>query len=160
MTIHELLHVDPEAADLATMSGARIKPIDSDAARAFLERLGETGGTTALLQRAWGAFENETALIGVGVFAAATPTRVHAHIAVVPERRRLHIGSYLLGRLVNEAAAWGLTTLACTHPAEATTPLGLVRSLRLTAARRVRLQVATMVIFVPRPAFHRSRGDS
>jgi hypothetical protein len=46
------------------MSGARIKPIDSDAARTFLERLGETGGTTALLQRAWGAFEDETALIG------------------------------------------------------------------------------------------------
>jgi GNAT superfamily N-acetyltransferase len=160
VTIHELLHLDDDEAPVATMSGARIKPISSAVARAFLERLGETGGTTALLQRAWGAFEVGTALIGVGAFAAATPTRVHAHIAVAPERRRLHIGSDLLARLVDEAVAWGLTTLACTHPAESATPLWLVRSLRLTAARRVRHQVATMAIFVPSPATHSSRGDS
>ena len=58
-------------------------------------------------------------------------------IAVAPERRRLGVGSELLGAIVATASSQQVSYLACQHPAAEPAPGQLARALGLVVACRV-----------------------
>ena len=108
-----------------------------DHARTFLERYGPSGYQSAEGDRAWGAFEGSGPLVGVGILGARRGCRGRVWIAVAPERRRLGVGSELLGSIVTEAQEEGLGYLTWCHRASEVAPDRLARSLGLLIGRRV-----------------------
>jgi GNAT superfamily N-acetyltransferase len=129
----------------ATASGAHIDDVDPGVAAAFLARLGERGPEP--IATALGAFEDDGTLIGLAVFGTSTRERAWATVAVMPARRRLQVGTDLLGALLRQSATQGIRYLVCSHPVVA--PAGdLVRSMGLTAARHVHQGMTTLVIIV------------
>ena len=76
-------------------------------------------------------------MVGIGILGAVRGPRSWAWIGVAPERRRLGVGSELLGVIVATATGEGLSYLAGRHPAGEAAPERLARALRLSAARRV-----------------------
>lgn len=135
MAIHDLQETD--GAVLATVSGARIEMLSPDLTQAFFDRLGLADFRPTTNDVAWGAFEDAGPLIGVGVLGEATSLRARAWIAVVPERRRLGVGSELLGLVAAAAKELGLGYLTYRHCAGDAAPHHLARSLGLPLARRV-----------------------
>jgi GNAT superfamily N-acetyltransferase len=135
-----------------TASGAHLRPIDAEVAAAFLVRLGEAGPGS--IDTAVGAYEDNGTMIGVAVLGPSSRQRAWATVAVTRERRRLKVGSDLLGALLGRAAAQGLHYVASSHPvaalAEGLAPSeGLARSLGLITAHRVHQGMTTVVVVVP-----------
>jgi GNAT superfamily N-acetyltransferase len=131
---------------LVTASGAHLRPVDPEVAAAFLARLGEAGPEP--IETAVGAYEDNGTMIGVAVLGPSSRQRASLTVAVTPERRRLKVGSDLLGALLGRAGAEGLGYVACSHPV-AVPAEGLARSMGLITARRVHQGVATVVVVVP-----------
>ena len=132
---------------LATTSGAKLAPISTDAAEAFLARVGQRGPETTEI--ALGALGDDMRLIGVAVLGAGGDSRSSsATVAVTPERRRLQIGSDLLHALLGAAARRGVRRVSATYPVGATGAEALVRSVGLPTARRVVNGQVTAVILV------------
>jgi GNAT superfamily N-acetyltransferase len=159
VTVHERLRERRNSNVPPTLSGARIEPIRFSAARTFLQRLDGNAWNIPTTGAAWGAFEHSEALIGVGVIATSRSSKARAFVVVAPERRRLGVGGELLQILVAHAQAMSLKTLACAHWADDPAPHQLVRSLALTAARRVRDKTTVMVLIVPHPSTDDPRGE-
>ena len=125
-------------AALMTASGTRIEIQTSlDPARAFLDRCEPSGHQLDKGDRIWGAFEGTGPMVGIGILGVVRGTRSWAWIGVAPERRRLGVGSELLGVIVATATGEGLSYLTCRHPAGEAAPERLARALGLTVARRV-----------------------
>ncbi len=135
----------------ATASGTRIEPLDSPSlARTFLDRYGPSGYQPDDGDRAWGAFEGAGPLVGIGILGAVIVPRGQAWIAVTPERRRLGVGSDLLGSIVAAAQAEGLRYLTWRHRAGEVAPDRLAKSLGLLLGRRVAGGVAETVAVLAR----------
>jgi GNAT superfamily N-acetyltransferase len=131
-----------------TASGAHLAVIAPEVAAGFLARLGEVGPQA--IEVALGALEDDGTLIGVAVLGPAIRQRAWATVAVTPARRRLKVGSDLLGALLRQPDIRGLRYLACSRPAVSAGTAGpaLVRSLGLITARRVHQGMATLVVVV------------
>src|SRR5687768_8725843 len=99
---------------LATTSGARLAAVSSEVAEAFLARLGERGPDP--IEVALGAHEDDGTLIGVAAFGAVRADHGSLIVAVVPERRRLRIGSDLLQALMADAARTGMHWFRVSYP--------------------------------------------
>jgi len=127
-----------------TASGATLAAIPSEVAEAFLARLGEHGPDS--IEMALGAHEDDGTLMGVAAFGAVRGDHGSLIVAVVPERRRLNIGSDLLHALVAEAARTGIRWFQVSYPADAAAADALVRTCGLTAARRVDAGTITAVL--------------
>jgi GNAT superfamily N-acetyltransferase len=128
-----------------TLSGARLASIDPAQAGRFLAHLGERAPTS--LDTAFGAFEDNGALIGVGTLEAPKCAVVLATVAIRPERRRLKVGTDLLHLLMRHARTIGASYLVF-GPAEATAIEAIARSLGLITARRVCHGTVTTVVVV------------
>src|SRR5262245_1716946 len=109
-----------------TVSGARLAPIDPAQAGSFLAHLGERAPTSVVT--AFGAFEDNGALIGVATLEAPKLAVVSATVAVRPERRRLKVGSDLLHLVMRHAPSVGASYLVF-GPSEATAIEPVARSL-------------------------------
>ena len=120
---------------LATTSGARLAAISSEVAVAFLARLGERGPDP--IELALGAHEDDGTLVGVAAFGAVRAAHGSLIVAVVPERRRLRIGSDLLQALMADAARTGMHWFKVSYPAGAPAADALTRGCGFTTARRV-----------------------
>ena len=99
-------------------------------------------------RRGLGVFADGATLIGVAVLSPSGPSQGQACVAVVPECRRLGVGSELADVLVHEVQERGLKTLTCTCASADPVPQQFVRSLQLTTARRVISNTAVMVLVV------------
>jgi len=127
-----------------TASGAKLAAIPADVAEAFLARLGEHG--PASIEAALGAHEDSGTLIGVAAFGDVSADHGSFIVAVVPDRRRLKIGSDLLHALVADAARSGVRWFQVSYPAGAADADALARSCGLTIARRVGAGTVTAVL--------------
>src|ERR1039458_8253820 len=96
VTTRQTLQEDPSPGAFLAASGVRIETIGVGTALTFLERLGKKVGAPGTPDHAWGAFQDAATLIGVAVLAISGPSTGYACVAVVPERRRLRVGSDLL----------------------------------------------------------------
>lgn len=118
-----------------TASGAKVAPISPETALPFLARLGVRG--PELIELALGAHETEGPLIGVAAFGDVGVDHASLIVAVVPECRRLGIGSELLYALADDAVLTGLRWFLVSYPASEVAADALVRTSGLTSARRV-----------------------
>ena len=89
-------------------------------------------------------------MVGIGILGAVHGPRSWAWIGVAPERRRLGVGSELLGAVVATASGERLSYLACRHPAGEAAPERLARALGLSVARRVADGMAETVAVLAR----------
>jgi GNAT superfamily N-acetyltransferase len=137
--------VDQLQGTPVTTSGAHLGVIDPEGAAEFLDRLGEVGPEP--IEVALGALEDDGTLIGVAALGPSTRQRAWATVAVTPARRRLKVGSDLLGALLLHAGTRDLRYLACAQPTVAA-GTAEVRSMGLITARRVHHGVATLVVVV------------
>jgi GNAT superfamily N-acetyltransferase len=135
----------PAEGTPVTASGAHLGVIDPEVAAGFLARLGELGPEP--IEVAMGAREDDGTLIGVAVLGPSTRQRAWATVAVTPARRRLNVGSDLLGALLRQAGTRDLRYLASSQPTAAA-GTALVRSMGLITARRVHRGVATLVVIL------------
>ena len=128
----------------ATSSGAKCAAIPSDVAEAFLARLNEHGPDP--IEVALGAHEDDGTLIGVAAFGAVRADHGSLIVAVVPERRRLKIGSDLLHELMASSARTGIRWFQVSYPTDAAATDALIRACGLTTARRVEAGTVTVVL--------------
>ena len=108
---------------------------------------------------AWGAFEDDTTLIGAAALARVSGTTFWAQIVVAPERRRLGIGGELLCIAIREASEAGGRRLIGSHPAGAIEPRALLESQPLSVARRVQHGQAEVVLLIPEPPARTQGGQ-
>jgi GNAT superfamily N-acetyltransferase len=145
--------MDEVAQPVRTASGARIGPVSSDAATAFLERLGERG-----LVETWAAFAaspDDGPMIGVAVLGASYFDDGRVMVAVAPAWRRLNVGRDLLDVLALEAGRRKLRKLRVSYPADALVADAFVRACGLESIRQVAAGTRTAVLLLPtgpRPA--------
>jgi len=112
-------------------SSRHLTPIELSVAHEFLTRLDETPPEG--IDVALGAHEDNGTLIGVAVLAAAG-RRGAGLVAVVPARRRLHIGRDLLYALLDLGSARGLGQVIGPRPHLSPTADGLLRSVGVRLA--------------------------
>jgi GNAT superfamily N-acetyltransferase len=138
----------PTEGTPVTTSGAHLAAIETEVAVTFLARLG--GVSPEPIEIALGALEDDGTLIGVAVLGPTIRQREWATVAVTPARRRLKVGSDLLGTLLRHAGTRGLRYLACCQRAGAaeTASTALLRSMGLISARRVCQGAATLLVVV------------
>lgn len=152
------LEGEASALRLSTASGAGLRSIPGFMAEGFFERVAafQPG---SLWEEAWGAFEDRTDLIGAAALARLSDVTYRAHVAVVPERRRLGIGGELATVMVQKAITRNACRLVGSHLAKSDEARMLVESLRLPAARRVADDHVTVVV-VAAPFGVSMRGDA
>ena len=127
-----------------TASGATLTAIPAETAEAFLARLGERAPEP--LELALGAHEDDGTLIGVAAYGAVRANHGSLIVAVVPERRRLRVGSDLLQALLAAAARTGMGWFRVSYPSGAVAADALVRSCGLATARRSVADSVTAVL--------------
>lgn len=130
-----------------TRSGAKIVAVSTDAAEAFLGRVGVRGPEEIWVALA--ALQDTGAMIGIAVLGASAADDGRVMIAVAPERRRLRVGSDLLDALATEAEERGVESLRLSYPADAIAADALLRGSGLVTARTVVNGVVTSVLFLP-----------
>lgn len=131
-----------------TTSGAKIVSVSTDAAEAFLGRVGVRGPEEIWVALA--ALQDTGAMIGVAVLGASSADDGRVMVAVAPERRRLRVGSDLLHALAAEAEARAVTHLRLSYPADAAAAAdALLRGSGLATARSLVNGVVTSVLFLP-----------
>ena len=128
----------------ATASGAKLAAIPSEVAEAFLARLGEHGPDS--IELALGAHEDDGTLIGVAAFGAVRADHGSLIVAVVPERRRLKIGSDLLLRARGRRGANGHPVVPGVLSRRRGRCRRAARTCGLTTARRVDAGTVTAVL--------------
>jgi len=133
-----------------TTSGAKVAAIDAETAQAFLGRLGEHGPKS--IELALGAHETEGTLIGVAAFGDVGVDHAALIVAVVPERRRLGIGSDLIYALADDAVLTGLRWFQVSYLASDVAADALVRTCGLTSARRVVADTVAAVLDTTGPS--------
>jgi len=121
-------------------------PVSSDAATAFLERLGERG-----LSETWVAFaarQDDGPIIGVAVLGASSADDGRVMVAVAPSVRRLNIGRELLHAVAIDAGRRQLTQLRVTYSTDAVLADAFVRSCGLESFRRTSNGRTTAVLLL------------
>ena len=149
---------DEPTLPFGSVSGARFKSIRAATAVELFERVIGAGHPSLVRGDAWGAFEDRTELIAACALARASDTVYRVQIVVVPERRRLGIGGEMVGLAIDEASRRGARMLVGSHPAGAVEARGLIESLGITSARRVRHDEAEVVVSVGTSAPPTRRG--
>jgi ribosomal protein S18 acetylase RimI-like enzyme len=133
-----------EQRDLVTESGTRIVAVSIDAAAGFLDRVGARRPDEIWVALA--AVQDAETMVGVAVLGATPADLSRITVAVVPERRRLHIGTDLLHALVAEAARSDCQYLRISYPADDTAADVFLQSSGLVAARQALNGVVTVVL--------------
>ena len=149
MSTHTTIETDPFPHPTTSASGARLKSIRPVAALTFFEQFAAPIQVLPRRMVAWGAFEDDTTLIGAAALARVSGATFWAQIAVAPERRRLGIGAELLDMAIREASAGGGRRLIGSYPSCAVEPRALVEAHALSMARRVQQGQAEVVLFIP-----------
>ena len=144
-------HTAPDHAWLTTSSasGAQLRSLRPDVAATFFERVIGTCHPSLSRGEAWGAFKDRSEVVGACAVAEISETSVRVQVAVVPERRHLGIGRELVDIAIAHATRQGARILIGSHEAGAAGALGLIASVNLPCARRVRAGQAEVALFLP-----------
>jgi GNAT superfamily N-acetyltransferase len=157
--VNDLLNEYRTPTNAIMRSGAKIEPIDSHAALAFLEQSSAIDAVRGYAGAAWGAFAADATLVGVAALSISGPTPSQAYVAIVPECRRHRVGSDLMEVLMHEVQGRHLRALSCTCASADPGPQQFLKSLHMTVARRVTDHTGVIVLVVPDPTPPNHRGD-
>lgn len=149
MSTYTTIETERHPYPTMSASGARLKAIRPVAALTFFAQFAAPMQGVPRRIVAWGAFEDDTALIGAVALARTSGATFWAQVAVAPGRRHLGIGAELLDVAIREASAGGGRRLIGSYPSSAFEPRALVEAQPLSIARRVRHGQAEVVLFIP-----------
>lgn len=127
----------------ATRSGARIEPVQVELAQSLLERFGSRLGAVEV---ALGATVDGDELIGVAAFGTSEHGGAAAVVAVVPDRRRVGVGSDLLDALVAAASSHRIPFLTVRYDKANVAADGFTRASDQVVAYRTLDGVVTVAV--------------
>lgn len=127
-----------------TNSGASMVRIASPEAEAFFAALGVRGPDEIWVALA--AFDDHATMVGAAVLGATPADRSRMMVAVVPEQRRLSVGTDLLHALLAEARRSDLQVLRISYPSSDTAADSFLQASGLVAGRQLLNGVMTVVL--------------
>lgn len=129
---------------LGTESGVRIERVAPEVAADLLERLGRRGPDEIWVALA--AMQGPTTVIGVAVLGATPADLSRIMVGVVPERRRLRVGTDLLRALLDEAVHSDCRLLRISYPLDDVAADRFLQASGLVTGRQVLNDTVTVVL--------------